>query len=118
MSSGNIYLNVVVRINEDYQSLIEHLDEMDTRVAYLKKFEISLSSALPNPLWDTKVWKQQSMQTPMPDDPYALLTFDTFRAWMAVYEMVMREEGLIGTRKQRIMGFDEPAEQAQPEVQG
>ena len=78
-SSRNIYLNVVIRINEDYAELIEHLKEMDTRVAYLKTFELSLSTALPKP--------------------------------MTVYELVMRDEGLIGTRQQAILGLDDESEE-------
>lgn len=106
-SSSNIYLNVVMRINADYEALIEHLKEMDTRAAYLQIFEVSLSSALPKPLWSTEVWMRQSRLTPMPADPYAVLPFDEFRAWMTVYELVMREEGLIGTKKQMILGLDD-----------
>lgn len=46
----------------------------------------------------------------MPSDPYALLDFETFRAWMTVYELVMRDEGLIGTRKQLVLGLDDVKE--------
>lgn len=107
MSAGNIYLNVVVRINDDYGKLLQHLEEMDTRTAYLRMFEMSLSSALPKPLWESDRYIQQSKETPLPTDPYAMLDFETFRAWMAVYELVMREEGLIGTRRQSIIGLDD-----------
>ena len=98
-SSGNIYLNVVIRINED------------TRVAYLKTFELSLSTALPKPLWESEKYVAQARMTPMPVDPYALLDFETFRAWMTVYELVMRDEGLIGTRQQVILGLDDESEE-------
>ena len=92
MSSGNKYLNVVAGVNQDYADLIDHLKEMDTRVAYLKMFELS------KPLWESEKYIGQSRLTPMPSDPYALLDFETFRAWMTVYELVMIDEGLIGTR--------------------
>lgn len=105
MSAGNIYLNVVARINSDYGELIQHLKEMDTRVAYLKTFELSLSSALPRPLWEVDAYTVQSSRTPMPSDPYVMLDFETFRAWMAVYEMVMRQEGLIGTSSSTVLTF-------------
>lgn len=116
MSSGNIYLNVVARINQDYGELIEHLRQMDTRVAYLKMFELSLSSALPKPLWDVDAYRIQSSRTPMPSDPYGILPFETFRAWMTVYEMVMRDEGLIGTRQQSILGMDDDTTRERSEV--
>ena len=107
MSAGNIYLNVVTRINQDYSDLIDHLKAMDTRVAYLKTFELSLSSALPRSLWESEAYISQSRIMPLSEDPYALLDFETFRAWMTVYEMVMRDEGLIGTRKPVIIGLDD-----------
>lgn len=109
MSAGNIYLNVVTRINQDYSDLIDHLKAMDTRVAYLKTFELSLSSALPRSLWESEAYISQSRIMPLPEDPYALMDFETFRAWMTVYEMVMRDEGLIGTRKPTIIGLDDEA---------
>lgn len=114
MSAGNIYLNVVARINQDYSELIDHLKAMDTRTAYLKTFELSLSSALPKSLWESDAYIAQSKIMPMPEDPFALLDFETFRAWMTVYEMVMRDEGLIGTRKQTILGLEDEPE-SEPE---
>ncbi len=107
MSSGNIYLNVVTRINDDYADLLGHLKEMDTRAAYLKIFEMSLSPALPNPLWEVDEYVSQSRLTPMPTDPWAILSFEEFRGWLVVYEIVMRRQGLIGTRKQMIIGLDD-----------
>lgn len=107
MSSGNIYLNVVARVNQDYADLIDHLKEMDTRMAYLKTFELSLSVALPRPLWESEKYIAQARITPMPDDPYTLLDFETFRGWMTVYEFVMRDEGLIGTRQQAVIGLED-----------
>lgn len=111
MSAGNIYLNVVTRINDDYADLLGHLRDMDTRVAYLKIFEMSLSPALPNPLWEVKEYVRQSKLTPMPQDPWSILSFEEFRGWMTVYEMVMRRQGLIGTRKQTILGMDDETEE-------
>lgn len=112
MSSGNIYLNVVTRINEDYAELIAHLKDMDTRVAYLKIFEMSLSTALPTPLWEVREYISQSRLTPMPRDPWALISFEEFRGWMTVYEVVMRRQGLIGTKKQMIFGLDDESVEA------
>ena len=80
-------------------------------MAYLKTFELSLSTALPKPLWESEKYIAQARLTPMPSDPYALLDFETFRAWMTVYELVMRDEGLIGTRQQAILGLDDESEE-------
>lgn len=105
--ASGLYLNVVTRINDDYAALLDHLTEMDTRAAYLKTFEISLSQALREPLWSLESYKAQAARLPMPADPYAFLPFETFRSWIVVYEMVMRENGLIGRQKVAVLGLEE-----------
>ncbi len=109
ITSGNgnsIYLNVVARINEDYERLIQHLQETDRRAIYLLSFEMSLSPALSKPLWETEAYKRQAAEMPMPSDPYESMDIQSFRAWMTLYELVMREEGLIGTKQRTIVGLD------------
>ena len=105
-AASNIYVNVVVRINEGYVALQQHLEEMDTRVSYLKIFELALSSALPKPLWEVEIYRRQAQRTPMPNDPYTVISFEEFRGWMTVYEMVMRSEGLIGKKPRTILGME------------
>ena len=106
-AASNIYINVVVRVNEGYVKLQEHLEEMDTRVCYLKIFELALSSALPKSLWEVEVYRKQAKMTPMPDDPYTVISFEEFRGWMLIYEMVMRSEGLIGKKPRTVLGMEE-----------
>ena len=103
---SNLYLNVVVRINEDWAKLHAHLEEMDCKVAYLRIFEMSLSSACNAPLWEIPIYAEQADRYPLPQDPFARLDFETFRAWMTIYELVMRDQGLIGTKKASILGLD------------
>jgi len=106
MSSANIYLNVVARINEDYAELLTHYKEMDTRTHYLRSFEISLSSALPKSLWDIEEYTKIEKKMPLPEDPYAFIELETFRSWITIYELIMRSNGLIGTRDMMIMGME------------
>ena len=105
-SSANIYFNVVVRINDDYADLITHLKEMDTRALYLRIFEVSLSLGCSTPLWKVPIYVEQAKTTPMPADPYERMEFDAFRAWMVIYEQVMRDEGLVGTRPTFVLGAE------------
>ncbi|AGI47382.1 hypothetical protein TALC_00373 [Thermoplasmatales archaeon BRNA1] len=106
-NNENIYLNIVVRINDDWAKLTRHLEEMDTKVAYLRTFEMSLSPACSQPLWQIEEYKAHAKMFPLPDSPYARLPFDTFRAQMAVYESIMRSEGLIGKKSRTVLGFEE-----------
>ena len=107
-SPGSVYLNTVNPINEEYSELRRHLKEMDTRVAYLQNFEMALSASInDSDLWSVSSYVAQQKATPMPDNEYAMLSFQEFRGWMVVYEMVMRSAGLIGTRKKGLMGWDE-----------
>lgn len=106
-AASNIYVNVVVRVNEGYGALQQHLEEMDTRVCYLKIFELALSSALPKPLWEVEIYRKQARMTPMPEDPYTVISFEEFRGWMTIYEMIMRSEGLIGKKPRTVLGMEE-----------
>lgn len=100
----NIYLNVVARINEDYEELLVHLKQLDLRCCYLKSFEISLSSALSEkPLWEMNEYQKHKKECAMPSDPYEFLTYEEFRGWLEVYETVMRASGLIGTKEPKIL---------------
>lgn len=110
-NNANIYLNVVVRVNDDWAALIRHLEEMDTKVAYLRTFEMSLSPACGRRLWEIPEYKEFAKKFPLPSDPYARLDYDAFRAQMAVYEGIMREEGLIGTKRPKLLGFEEEKEE-------
>ncbi|WP_162262209.1 hypothetical protein [Candidatus Methanomethylophilus sp. 1R26] len=80
---------------------------MDTKAAYLRIFEMSLSPACSQPLWEIEAYKRQAAAWPLPADPYARLDFETFRSWMAIYEQVMRDQGLVGRRPRSIVGLDD-----------
>jgi hypothetical protein len=107
----SLYLNVVLPLNEDFAELRGYLKTSDTRVKYLKTFEMSLSTCIREyPLWEDKKYLEHLKNHAMPDDEYTLLDFDEFRAWMAVYEMIMREHHLIGMSKKQeaqVMGLSQ-----------
>lgn len=106
-SSANIYFNVVVRINKDYEDLLTNLKSMDTMAGYLSMFELSLSLGCTMPLWEIDVYKERSQRlTPLPADPYKLIPFSEFCAWLAIYEIVMRDQGLVGTKPTYILGAE------------
>ncbi|MCK9323255.1 MAG: hypothetical protein M0P07_04795 [Candidatus Methanomethylophilaceae archaeon] len=101
-----IFLNVVESINNEYFQLRNCMKRMDTRVFNLKNFEIALSSAMTKTLWETEKYKKQIEEYPLPLDPQQPVPYETFRSWVVVYELIMRDYGLIGTKKkQRIMGL-------------
>lgn len=103
----SLYLNVVARINDGYTELLEHYKEGDTRVLYLQSFELSLSSALPKEsLWDSENYSDyiKEHELELPDDPYEFVSMEEFRLYLVIYEMVMRDNGLIGTKPVEIPG--------------
>lgn len=106
-AKANIYLNVVVRINEDYGELLGHLKDMDLRRLYLTNFELSLSLGCTQPLTTITTYCELLEKSPLPADPYDKVDYDTFRAWLTVYEVIMRDQGLIGTRPVGLMGEGE-----------
>lgn len=97
----SLYLNIVERLNTDYAKSIGALDIMDLRAFNLKAFEVSLSAAMPVPLWSNDLYKEQQSKHPMPEDPFEVLSYEDFRSWLVVYEMVMRDVGLLGISKKK-----------------
>jgi len=102
-----LYLDVVHPLNEELKQIRERMSENDTRCIYLLNFETTLSaSLLDHPLYDDKNYKGfLEKNKPLPKDEYEFLDYETFRAWIHVYEMVMRDHNLIGmTRKATQIG--------------
>lgn len=103
-----IFLNVVESINNEYFQLRNCMKRMDTRVFNLKNFEIALSSAMTKTLWETEKYKKQIEEYPLPMDPQQPVPYETFRSWVVVYELIMRDYGLIGTKKKTdLVGFEQ-----------
>ncbi len=99
MADSPLYLNIVERLNADYAKAIGALDMMDLRAFNLKAFEVSLSAAMPSPLWNNELYANQEKRHPMPENPFEVLSYEDYRSWLVVYEMVMRDVGLLGSKK-------------------
>jgi hypothetical protein len=92
-----LYLDVVRPLNAGYGDLLDALCRMDTRAFYIRSFASVLSPALQRDLWSNEQYIAQLRENPLPKDLYRKLDYDTFQSWITVYEMIMREAGLIGS---------------------
>ncbi|HKM13727.1 MAG TPA: hypothetical protein VJY42_02250 [Candidatus Methanomethylophilaceae archaeon] len=97
MSNTVLYLDVVRPLNAGYGDLLDALCRMDTRAFYIRNFASVLSPALRGDLWSNEQYVSQLKENPLPTDLYAKLEYDTFQSWITVYEMIMRQSGLIGS---------------------
>lgn len=100
-----LYLDVVRPLNVSYTDLLAAFNRMDTRVFYLRSFASALSMAMPKDLWSNEQYVEQLEKNPLPDNNYAKLDYSTFQSWITVYEMIMRDVGLIGTKAPQILGW-------------
>jgi len=97
MSDTVLYLDVVRPLNTGYGDLIDALVRMDTRAFYIRNFASIVSPALKNDLWSNEQYLTQLKENPIPKNMYEKLDYDTFQSWITVYEMIMRDAGLIGS---------------------
>lgn len=96
------YFNVVDPINADYAELRAALRRKDLRVFCLLDFEMTLSYMLTKPIAQHKEYRDIRERIPLDDmDPYAVLDYRTFRWVMTQYELIMRENRLIGGQAKR-----------------
>lgn len=105
---GQIYLDVVNPVNDDYRRLLGFLRRKDLRVFRLLDFESSLSVSLPEPLPTYEKYKEVRRLLPLDRlDPYAPLSYTSFRWVLTEYELIMRDAKLIGRteRKQQVGGL-------------
>ncbi|MDO5862533.1 MAG: hypothetical protein Q4Q58_07075 [Thermoplasmata archaeon] len=91
-----LYKDTISDLNLGYRDLLMAYNEGDYAVSYLRTFEMILSLNLPDmTLWQYDEYKRLDGMLPLPvfDDEH--VTGETFRAYMRVYEVLMRKVGLI-----------------------
>lgn len=96
------YLNVVPLLNGAFAGLWTDLAEYDTRARHLKDFEVLMGAALKKQPCEYgsygRAKGQNGVRTPLPplpDDDDQYVPSDIFRAWIVVYEEIMREAGSV-----------------------
>ena len=92
-----IFLNVVPQLNEQWQSLLGYSVKNDTRAIYLIAFRQTLSTAIAKHalLKDENYKEFLKKHKDLPTNPYKRLKHVEFMAWLAVFEMIMRDHGMI-----------------------
>ena len=91
-----VYKDTITPLNEAYWELIGYYSLGDTRVSYLKTFELTLSLNCPNKmLWNFDQYIVQAKLAPLPKDQRQRVDPETFLNYLMVYEQIMREVGLI-----------------------
>lgn len=92
-----LYKDTITPLNSKWNGLCRAYGLSDTRVSYLKQFELALSQNCPNMmLWQMDIYKDLEKRCPLSeDDPRQKVPPGTFWAYMLVYEQIMRAIGLI-----------------------
>lgn len=98
----SLYKDTITGLNREYDVLLNLFLIGDCRVVYLKKFEMWLSLNCPEyPLWVNERYIRLSTKYPLPQNPEAYVSRKLFYLYLMLYEMVMRDIGLIGRKKEQ-----------------
>ena len=95
---SNVYLNTVISLNAGWDALLTAYMEFDLLVHYIRYFERILSVNLPYMLENNDNYKLVNEKFPLPEDDTTSMTPEAFRAWIAAFEGVMRDYGIIGRK--------------------
>lgn len=92
----SLYKDTVVPLNNAWDMLVQLYGQGDTRVGYLRTFELTLSPNCPDEmLWQCEEYKAQEKLAPLPKDNRTRIDPDIFKDYLLVYEQIMRRVGLI-----------------------
>lgn len=94
--STPLYKDCVTDINNGYRDLLRYYSVGDTRVGYLKAFELCLSQACPGKiLWAFDEYVDQARIFPLSENPRDFVNGGVYYSYMKVYEQIMRKIGLL-----------------------
>ena len=93
-----LYKDTITGLNSEYLFLLNAYTIGDTRVVYLRRFEAWLSMNCPQPLWSMNRYVYASSRYPLGRNVNGYVSRGKFLYYIAVYELIMRDIGLIGHR--------------------
>lgn len=91
-----IFLNTGEDLNQGWERLTEAYRKHDTRAYHIRDFENVLSPCLQKPLNDHENYKKIEKDYPLPTDDMRYIPDSSFRGRIRMFEMIMRENGIIG----------------------
>lgn len=94
--STSLYKDTTTDLNAGWRQLVSYYTIGDTRVGYLRAFELCLSQNCPKKMiWQIEEYVAQTKKEPLPESPRKLISASTFLNYMMVYEQIERRIGLI-----------------------
>jgi len=94
---SKFWMNIPPMLMDTYLDLVRSLADMDTRASYLITFGDALSMALPKAIEEYKEHSETAKKYPLPyGDPLRKIPHDRYRAWLKMYESIMRKAGIVG----------------------
>jgi len=94
---SKFWMNLPPVLMDTYLDLVRSLADMDTRASYLITFGDALSMVLPKALEDYPEYDAISNRWPLPyGNPLRKISHDHYRAWLKLYERIMRKAGIVG----------------------
>lgn len=92
----SLYKDSTTDLNQGYRELLGYLSIGDTRVAYLRTFELILSQLCPGKqLWNFANYVRLEQMQPLPSEMRKRIPSEIFLNYLIVYEQIMREADLL-----------------------
>ncbi len=94
-----LYKDTITGLNSEWEALLRSYRLGDTRVLYLETFEAWLSMNCPKPLWTMERYSRIASKYPLRPNTKGFVGRDLFRLYLMLYELIMRDVGLIGRKE-------------------
>jgi len=93
MDRTSLFKDVTTDLNQCYREIVMYYQQGDTKVGYLRTFELILSQCCP----DRQLWNFPEYQKlpPLPENQRTKIAAGHYFNCLIVYEQIMREVGLI-----------------------
>ncbi len=95
----HLYKDTITGLNSQWEFLLSSFVLGDTRTLYLYRFEAWLSMNCPKPLWRMERYARVASRYPLRPNTMGFVSRDYFRLYIILYEMIMRDIGMVGGRK-------------------
>ncbi len=93
MDRTSLFKDVTTDLNQCYREVVMYYQQGDTKVGYLREFELFLSQCCPDKqLWNFPAYRSLPR---LPENTRTKISSGHFLNCLIVYEQIMREVGLI-----------------------
>lgn len=92
------YKETITDMNREYANLLRAFKVKDTRVEYLRTFELALDLNCDKPIWQNPRYTRVTCRWPLPKSGFT--SIEKFHVYMTLYDYIMRDAGLLNRSRE------------------